>query len=338
MRRSSFHTLTPLINNIDEFLHGKRKLVAHRAESPRLVWWLRAHWNNRILHRIGPVRKKGEALIFRQPLHWRIFLFISIMTSINSILTTQASATDGAITATTAIHASDIIIRRAAERGAADLGWLKSRFTFSFADYHDPRHMGFRTLRVINDDHVAPGMGFGTHPHRDMEIFSYVLEGTIEHKDSMGNGRKLKPGQIQLMSAGSGVTHSEFNPSRDEQLHLLQIWIKPREHGIKPRYTEWHPTPEHAKTPKVLVISSDGRDGSATIMQDTDIYLIKLKPGQTVSHELRPGRGAWLHVAKGSLKLNDVKLDAGDGASTENPGQLTLAALQPTEALLFDLQ
>ena len=169
------------------------------------------------------------------------------------------------------INASDITVRPADERGAADHGWLKSRFTFSFADYHDPRHMGFRTLRVINDDRVAPGMGFGTHPHRDMEIFSYVLQGTIEHKDSMGNGRQLKPGQIQLMSAGSGVTHSEFNPSRDEELHLLQIWIKPRERGISPRYTEWHPAAEHDDAPKVLVISPDGREGSATIMQDADI-------------------------------------------------------------------
>ena len=235
------------------------------------------------------------------------------------------------------IHAADITVRRADERGAGEHGWLKSRFTFSFADYHDPRHMGFRTLRVINDDYIAPAMGFGTHPHRDMEIFSYVLEGTIEHKDSMGNGRQLKPGQIQLMSAGSGVTHSEFNPSRDEQLHLLQIWIKPRERGIQPRYTEWHPAPQHHDAPKVLVISPDGREGSATIMQDADIYRIKLQPGQTTVHELRPGRGAWLHVAGGSLEMNGVKLSAGDGASTENSGQLTIAALQPAEALLFDL-
>ncbi len=235
------------------------------------------------------------------------------------------------------IQASDITIRRADERGAADHGWLKSRFTFSFADYHDPRHMGFRTLRVINDDIVAPGMGFGTHPHRDMEIFSYVLEGTIEHKDSMGNGRELKPGQIQLMSAGSGVTHSEFNPSRDEPLHLLQIWIKPRERGISPRYTEWHPSPGHERAPKVLVISPDGREGSATIMQDADIYLIRLEPGQSAAHELMPGRGAWLHVAKGTLEVNGVKLDRGDGAATEKPGHLTLTALEPVEALLFDL-
>lgn len=236
------------------------------------------------------------------------------------------------------IPASAITVRRSSERGAADRGWLKSRFTFSFADYHDRRHMGFRALRVINDDIVAPGMGFGTHPHRDMEIFSYVLEGMIEHKDSMGNGRRLAPGQIQLMSAGSGVTHSEFNPSRDEPLHLLQIWITPRERGIAPRYTEWHPSPGNARAPKVLVISPDGRDGSATIMQDADVYRIKLAPGEAASHDMRPGRGAWLHVARGSLDLNGVRLSAGDGASTETPGLLALTAPEPVEALLFDLQ
>ena len=173
-------------------------------------------------------------------------------------------------------------IRRAGERGHADHGWLNSHHTFSFADYYDPAHMGFRSLRVINDDRVAPGQGFGTHPHRDMEIFSYVLEGTLEHRDSMGNGRQLKPGRIQLMSAGRGITHSEFNPSRDQPLHFLQIWIQPRERGLTPSYTEWHPKPEHADAAKVLVISPDGRDGSATIHQDADIYRIQLKPGQTV--------------------------------------------------------
>lgn len=240
-------------------------------------------------------------------------------------------------TTSDAIEASDITVRRADERGTADHGWLKSRFTFSFADYHDPEHMGFRSLRVINDDHVAPGMGFGMHPHRDMEIFSYVLAGTIEHKDSIGNGRQLKPGQIQLMSAGTGVSHSEFNPSDDEGLHLLQIWIKPRERGIAPRYTEWHPAPEHSDAPKVLVISPDGREGSATIVQDADIYRVKLNAGETVSHDLKPGRGVWLHIAEGALDLNGVSLVTGDGASTEKPGRLTLTASQPTEALLMDL-
>ena len=245
--------------------------------------------------------------------------------------------TPDAASASDAIKAADITVRRADERGAADRGWLKSRFTFSFADYHDPQHMGFRALRVINDDHVAPGMGFDMHPHRDMEIFSYVLAGTIEHKDSMGNGRQLKPGEIQLMSAGTGVSHSEFNPSDDEDLHLLQIWITPRERGIAPRYTEWHPSPEHSDAPKVLVISPDGREGSATIAQDADIYRIKLQLGQTVSHDLKAGRGVWLQIAEGALDLNGVKLVTGDGASTEKPGRLTLTASQPTEALLMDL-
>src|SRR5512138_2887123 len=153
---------------------------------------------------------------------------------------------------------NEIRVRRAEDRGHADHGWLDSHHTFSFADYYDPAQMGFRSLRVINDDRVAPGMGFGTHPHRDMEIFSYVLEGVLEHKDSLGNGRQLKPGQIQLMSAGRGVAHSEFNPSRKDPLHFLQVWIEPRQRGLTPSYTEWQPLSHHAETPKVLVISPDG--------------------------------------------------------------------------------
>lgn len=234
-------------------------------------------------------------------------------------------------------QATELMIRRAEERGQADHGWLKSTHTFSFADYYDPAHMGFRSLRVINDDRVAPGQGFGTHPHRDMEIFSYVLEGTLEHKDSLGNGRQLKPGQIQLMSAGRGVTHSEFNPSRTASVHFLQIWILPRQRGLTPSYTEWHPKAEDADAPKVLVISPDGRDGSATIHQDADIYRIRLRPGETVTHDLKSGRGAWLQIAEGALTLNDVALTTGDGVSTEQPGRLTLVATRPTEALLFDL-
>ena len=233
---------------------------------------------------------------------------------------------------------SKLHIRRADERGLADHGWLKSYHTFSFADYHDPAQMGFRSLRVINDDRVAPGKGFGTHPHREMEIFSYVLAGELAHKDSLGNGRVLKPGQIQLMSAGTGVTHSEFNPLSDKPAHFLQIWILPRERGLTPSYTEWHPPAAQADAAKVLVISPDGRDGSATIHQDADIFRILLKPGQTVTHELRPGRGAWLQVAEGELALNGVALVTGDGASTEEAGVLTLTATQPTEALLFDLR
>lgn len=232
---------------------------------------------------------------------------------------------------------SELTIRRANERGHGDHGWLNSYHTFSFADYYDPAHVGFRSLRVINDDRVAAGKGFGAHPHRDMEIFSYVLEGTLEHKDSMGNGRQLEPGRIQLMSAGRGVTHSEFNPSTTEPLHFLQIWIQPRERGLAPSYTEWHPKPENAQAPKVLVISPDGRDGSATIHQDVDVYRIRLEAGRTISHAIKPGRGAWLHVADGALTLNDAELATGDGASTEAPGLLTMKANKPTEALLFDI-
>jgi hypothetical protein len=231
-----------------------------------------------------------------------------------------------------------LTIRRSNERGHADHGWLDTYHSFSFADYYDPAHVGFRTLRVINDDRVAPGRGFGTHPHRDMEIFSYVLEGALAHQDSMGNARVLKPGQIQLMSAGRGVTHSEFNPSAGELTHLLQIWILPREQGLTPSYTEWHPNAAQASASKVLVISADGRDGSATIHQDADIYRLRLQAGETATHELKAGRGAWLQVAAGALRFNGVALTTGDGASTETAGKLTFTATGPAEAILFDLK
>ena len=236
------------------------------------------------------------------------------------------------------IRTMKITIRKANARGHADHGWLKSSHTFSFADYYDPAHMGFRTLRVINDDHVAAGMGFGTHPHRDMEIFSYVLAGVLEHKDSMGNGRQLRPGQIQLMSAGSGVTHSEFNPSKVEDVHLLQIWIQPERTGLPPSYTEWHPKSEQATLAKVLVISRDGRDDSAVIHQDADIYRIRLAPGESVTHELRSGRAVWLQIADGALSFNGTNLTTGDAASTEDFGLITLTSTQQTEAILFDIK
>lgn len=230
-----------------------------------------------------------------------------------------------------------IHLRKSSERGHTDHVWLNSFHTFSFADYYDPAHRGFRSLRVINDDRVAPGRGFGTHPHRDMEIFSYVLEGALQHEDSLGNGRVLRPGEIQLMSAGRGVTHSEFNPSASEPLHFLQIWIQPRERGLEPSYTEWRPNSEQRDSSKVLVISPDGRDGSALIHQDAEVYRIRLQPGQDVMHRLNAGRGAWLHVAEGKLTLNGVEVATGDGASTEESGTLTLTAIEPTEAILFDL-
>jgi len=198
--------------------------------------------------------------------------------------------------------------------------------------------MGFRSLRVINDDVVAAGRGFPEHPHRDMEIFSYVLEGALAHRDSLGNERILTPGQIQLMSAGTGVRHGEFNPSATEPTHFLQIWIQPREQGLKPSYTEWHPSPQNADDPKVLVISTDGRDGSAVIQQDAEIYRILLEPGQSLQHEVRPRRGIWLHIAEGSVVLNGITLKTGDAAATEVSGFLTLTANSRTNALLFDLQ
>jgi quercetin 2,3-dioxygenase len=228
-------------------------------------------------------------------------------------------------------------VRRSADRGHGDHGWLDSRHSFSFANYYDPAHMGFRSLRVINDDRIAPGMGFGTHPHRDMEIFSYVLAGSLEHRDSLGNGRILLPGQIQLMSAGRGVTHSEFNPSPTEPLHMLQIWIQPRQRGLEPGYTEWHPDPAGEDAPKVLVISPDGREGSAVIRQDAEVFRLRLRPGQTLSHTTRPGRGIWLQMASGTADGPAGPLTAGDGASAEAAGPFTLTARDAVEALLFDL-
>jgi quercetin 2,3-dioxygenase len=230
-----------------------------------------------------------------------------------------------------------LTIRRSTERGHADHGWLDSYHTFSFADYFDPAHMGFRSLRVINQDIVAPGAGFPTHPHREMEIFSYVVAGTIAHKDSMGNGRELKPGQIQLMSAGTGVTHSEFNPSRSEPLQLLQIWIQPNKNRLEPSYSEWHPSAESENDAKILVISSDGRENSATIHQDADVYRVKLKAGDIITHDLKGGRGLWLQLIKGELTADEVSLFPGDAVSTETSGTVVFTATEDAEALLFDL-
>jgi redox-sensitive bicupin YhaK (pirin superfamily) len=229
-------------------------------------------------------------------------------------------------------------IRKSNKRGHANHGWLDSWHTFSFADYYDPQHMGFRSLRVINQDRIAPGRGFGTHPHRNMEIFSYLVDGQLEHKDSMGNGRVLSPGQIQLMSAGSGVTHSEFNPNADQEAHLLQIWIQPRQANLTPSYTEWHPDPARENEAKVLVISPDGRDGSATIHQDADVYRLRLAAGESVDHFLRTDRGLWLQVIRGSFEVNGETVQAGDAISTETAGAWTFRASADSEALLFDLR
>lgn len=230
-----------------------------------------------------------------------------------------------------------ITTRKSEERGHANHGWLDSHHTFSFADYYDPKHMGFRSLRVINEDRVAPGGGFPMHPHRDMEIFSYVLEGALQHKDSMGNGSVLGPGQVQLMGAGTGVLHSEFNPSSKDAAHFLQIWIQPRATRLDPRYTEWTPAPGTESDSKVLVISPDGRDQSATIAQDAAVYRVRLKAGESITHDLAADRGAWLQVMRGKVTLNGTSLAAGDAAAAEKESTLTVTAESDSEALLFDL-
>ena len=231
----------------------------------------------------------------------------------------------------------NLTVRRSGERGFADHGWLVARHSFSFADYYDPAHMAFRSLRVINQDLVAPGMGFPAHGHKDMEIFTYVLEGAIEHKDSMGNHAQLKPGQIQVMSAGSGVKHSEYNPSKTDRLHLIQVWIQPDRPGLRPRYAEWKPTAEQLAAPKVLIISNDGRDGSAHISQDADVYRVKTSAAGTVCHELRQGRGLWFQLIGGEVEIDGVKLSPGDAVKSEEPGSFAFTSTGPIEALLFDL-
>jgi quercetin 2,3-dioxygenase len=227
-------------------------------------------------------------------------------------------------------------VRKANERGHANHGWLDTYHTFSFANYYDPQWMGFRSLRVINDDLVMPGMGFGTHPHRDMEIITHILSGSLEHKDSMGNGRVIRTGEVQYMAAGTGVEHSEFNPSKDEAVHLLQIWIVPDQKGVKPRYEE--KSLKDAATGKLhLVTSKTGRDGSIAIHQDADLWLGKLGAGDRVAHKLAPGRSAWLHVAEGEVSLNGKALSIGDAASIEGESRLELTADKAAQVLLFDL-
>ena len=229
-------------------------------------------------------------------------------------------------------------IRRSSERGFMDYGAVQSKLSFSFGDYYDPKHMGFRTLRVINQDIVAAGAGFPTHGHKDMEIFSYVLEGTIAHRDSLGNNAELKPGQIQVMSAGSGVKHSEFNPSKSEVLRFIQVWIEPMSNGFSPRYSEWKPTTQMQSAAKVLIISEDGREQSAQVYQDVLVYRLKLGAKQKVEHDLKQGRGLWLQVISGVVNVAKDSLNAGDGWSTEQSGQWQFEALgDSVEALLFDL-
>lgn len=227
-------------------------------------------------------------------------------------------------------------IRKANERGHAEHGWLDSYHTFSFADYYDLAWMGFRSLRVINDDLVMPGKGFGTHPHRDMEIITYILSGALAHKDSMGNGRVIGTGEVQYMAAGTGVQHSEFNPAKDEAVHLLQIWIQPDRKGVAPRYAE-KSLKDAAPARLHLVTSKTGRDGSIPINQDADLWLAKLEPGNTVTHNLNAGRHAWVHVAEGEVTLDGKTLSGGDAAAIDEQGALELSATKPSQVLLFDL-
>jgi quercetin 2,3-dioxygenase len=228
------------------------------------------------------------------------------------------------------------MIRRANERGHAEHGWLDSYHTFSFANYYDPKWMGFRALRVINDDLVMPAMGFGTHPHRDMEIITYVLSGALEHKDSMGNGRVIRPGEVQYMAAGSGVQHSEFNPSKTEAAHFLQIWIEPEKKGLKPRYAE-KSLNDAPKGRFNLAVSRAGGEGGVTINQDTDLYLARLEPGDETSHLLKPGRHAWVHIAEGEITVNNEVLKAGDAMALSDETQVRAVANKPSQVLLFDL-
>lgn len=222
-------------------------------------------------------------------------------------------------------------------RGQSRTGWLDSRHTFSFADYHDPRQMGFRSLRVINEDRVIPGAGFPRHGHRDMEIISYVLDGALEHRDSLGNGTVIRPGDVQRMSAGTGILHSEFNPSKTEPLHFLQIWIIPKETGLSPGYEQKAFPIGQRRGRMQLVASPDGRDGAVTLHQDARLYIANLAAGERVSHEAERGRGLWLQLARGIVAVNGTEMREGDGAAIEAEPALAVAAETDAEFLLFDL-
>jgi redox-sensitive bicupin YhaK (pirin superfamily) len=230
-----------------------------------------------------------------------------------------------------------ITARHAADRGSVNLGWLDSQHTFSFGSYHDPEHMGFGNLRVINEDRVEPGQGFATHPHNDMEIISYIIAGALEHKDSMGNGSVMASGDVQRMTAGTGVTHSEFNHSKDEPVYFLQIWIEPQQTALEPGYEQKNFTREDKTDRLRLAASQSGRDGSLTIHQDADIYCTVMSPGSELSHSFSAGRRGWLQVIRGSVALNDQPLMPGDGAAIEDTSEVRLKAGEETELLLFDL-
>jgi len=230
-----------------------------------------------------------------------------------------------------------LTVRKAAERGHANHGWLDTWHTFSFADYYDAREMGFGALRVINDDKVEPGQGFGMHGHRDMEIITYVLEGALEHKDSMGNGSVIRPGDVQRMSAGTGVRHSEFNPSREKRVHLLQIWIEPRITGVRPSYEEKQFGTAEKNGQLRLIASPDGREGSVTIHQDAYVHASMLDGKDAVTHRLAPGRRAYVHVARGAVKMNGVELKGGDGVKLTEESEIKFSGAKQAELLIFDL-
>ncbi|HEV3443635.1 MAG TPA: pirin family protein [Gemmataceae bacterium] len=230
-----------------------------------------------------------------------------------------------------------IQVRKAAERGHADHGWLNTYYTFSFADYYDPRQMGFRALRVMNEDRVQPGQGFGMHGHRDMEIVTYVLSGSLQHKDSMGNGSAIRAGELQRMTAGTGVRHSEFNDSPAEPVHLYQIWLLPERNGLKPEYEQRKFSEADKQRRFRLVASPEGKDGSLTIHQDARLYLANVEEGTALNHALQSGRHAWFQVLRGSVTLNGQTLSAGDGAAISEERGLEVAGQQDSELMLFDL-
>ena len=230
-----------------------------------------------------------------------------------------------------------IRVRRSGERGQFDHGWLDTRHTFSFAGYYDPAQMGFRALRVINEDRIRPGQGFGTHGHRDMEIVTYVLEGALAHRDSLGTGSVLRAGELQRMTAGTGITHSEFNASATEPVHLYQIWLRPEREGLEPSYEQRAIPGSETRGRLRLVAAPDGRDGALVIRQDARLYLASLEAGQEVEHGLRPGRHAWVQVLRGGLDLDGQALSAGDGAAISDATGLAIRAAGPAEVLLFDL-
>ena len=230
-----------------------------------------------------------------------------------------------------------IKIRKANDRGHFNFGWLDTYHTFSFSDYYDPSFMGFRSLRVINEDFVHAGRGFPKHSHRDMEIITYILEGALEHRDSMGNGSVIRPGDVQRMTAGTGVSHSEANPSSEDSVHLLQIWIMPQEFGLTPGYEQKFFSDEQKQGSLCLIASDDGRDGSVTVHQDLSVYSAILENGQAVNHQLAPNRQAWIQVARGAVAVNGENLDQGDGAAISGESKLTVSGQTRSEIVLFDL-